>query len=628
MKTTFFQLGLIAVCMVSASCSDKVENESVSNGKSPISFSTNLNIESNVTSRAAFTADTKLGIRITSNKAGAESTTTSVNAIGVATANTAEGATVSNVTFATAEQKYWDDLYGRDAQLSVAAVAVPSMNEVALTNSNSLSFGSDNTRSWTLSATQTADTYAKEDLVFSNNIKMIDTNTDSRLKYNSGFPTGNLNFKHALSKITVNLIKGEGFSSDFTSKSVVLNGFYKNGTIDVLGGSFNVASGTVSDMTAYAITTNPSITNCQGTFQALVIPSRDLTSTTKALSVTVDNNTYYIAANKIAPNGVTALESNKNYTVNVTVNKTGVSLTASLTDWDNTSLSELTPVIVAGAGIGTNGTNGTMGSFDIYRSTTNINYDENTTTTDEIDKATTCTQAAGSYTMNPQIYWPDHTTSYYFRGLTAGTSVTKGDDTNGNYVAVTTIAGTTAAGGDLCAGAPYSGTSLVEAKKATDGPQVNFTFTHKKPQIFVQLTTTTGADAVNLTGATVSILNSITSGNLFLKNLAFVLGTTRTATYSMGSAASVTLPKGTAPSSNVYSCYVLPQTLNGIEKKVTLEVKTADNNTYPVNIYSNTASWQEGKQYVYILTMKKTGITLTASLTDWDPQTSTIDVKL
>ena len=104
------------------------------------------------------------------------------------------------------------------------------------------------------------------------------------------------------------------------------------------------------------------------------------------------------------------MESNKNYTVNVTVNKTGVSLTASLTDWDNTSLSELTPVIVAGVALVPNGTNGTMGSFDLYRSTTNINYDENTTTTDEIDKATTCTQAAGSYTMNPQIYWPDHTT--------------------------------------------------------------------------------------------------------------------------------------------------------------------------------------------------------------------------
>ena len=75
---------------------------------------------------------------------------------------------------------------------------------------------------------------------------MIDTNTDSRLKYNSGFPTGNLNFKHALEiKITVNLIKGEGFSSDFTSKSVVLNGFYKMG-LDVLGGSFNVVKAELS----------------------------------------------------------------------------------------------------------------------------------------------------------------------------------------------------------------------------------------------------------------------------------------------------------------------------------------------------------------------------------------------
>ena len=50
-------------------------------------------------------------------------------------------------------------------------------------------------------------------------------------------------------------------------------------------------------------------------------------------------------------------------------------------------------------------------------------------------------------------------------------------------MAVTTIAGTTAAGGDLCAGAPYSGTSLVEAKSYGWSSSQFYLYTQKTTDI-------------------------------------------------------------------------------------------------------------------------------------------------
>jgi hypothetical protein len=186
--------------------------------------------------------------------------------------------------------------------------------------------------------------------------------------------------------------------------------------------------------------------------------------------------------------------------------------------------------------------------------------------------------------------------------------------TNGAYIDVTTANNGAATGDDLIMGAPYSASpytaaNLSAAATATSG-NINFTFSHKKPEVDVILTTTTGTDKVVLDGATVSIKNSVTSGTFYLKDLSCVLSSTRTASYTVPS---------TNATTHTYSCFVLPQSLDGVSMSVT----TKDGNTYPVIIYSatntnGTSNWVEGKKYTYTLLLKKTGILTTASLTDWD----------
>jgi heptaprenylglyceryl phosphate synthase len=82
----------------------------------------------------------------------------------------------------------------------------------------------------------------------------------------------------------------------------------------------------------------------------------------------------------------------------------------------------------------------------------------------------------------------------------------------------------------------------------------------------------------------------------------------------MGTGTSVTVTgTGLATTGYKYSCYVLPQSLS----TVSMTISTTDGNTYPVTINTKTSDWLIGKHYTYTLTLKKTGIVLTATLTDW-----------
>jgi hypothetical protein len=615
MKTKFFKLAsLAAICISFAACSSSEDTPNVvNNGKTPIAFSSNLNMAATVTSRAtaAFTDATQLALKISGTKNN-DNTTAKAS---TTTATTVAGQTT--VSFSAAQMRYWDDFYGHDAQLTVTGLAKPGLTTTGISTIG-------DTQALAVSNTQTTTTYTNEDIVFSNNIQ--NDGTDNRMTYSGGaFSTGDLVFKHALSKITINLKSGNGFSgSKFAgTPTVTLNGFTNAGTLTVLSGAIapSTDAATVKDINPQEIT---KLTGYEHSYQALVIPnSRDFSTkgTEHAITIVVDGNTYYVPLSGIAPTGTLALVSNNNYTVNITINKTGVVVTASLTDWNTTDVA-YTPVIINSTSFGTTTGAEYAGSFDLYRSTNlNTNYNEgsNNPIADGtvLAKATTVTNK----TCSPLIYFPDHTSTFYFRGVAAGTAaeqVVKAK-TTGDYIDVTTASSGTATGSDLMIGAPYSSYTDAQTKTladpiaATKG-SINLTFTHMKPWVDVVLQTTTGTDAVTLSGATVNILGSITTGSFALGTLACTLGTAATATYSMGTGTSVTVTgTGLATTGYKYSCYVLPQSLS----TVSLTISTTDGNTYPVTINTKTSDWLIGKHYTYTLTLKKTGIVLTATLTDW-----------
>ncbi len=252
MKVLFHSM-LVAAVLATTACSsdikDDIEVIDPSN-KTAISFSVGEN-HTPVT-RAGFTAQTKIAMRIKSeNGSGSRYTRT------VANANTAaSGKEYSSITIDGAYVRYWDDAFGRAAKLSVFALAVP--NKTAVSNNNQtieekllngattwFTEATENEKiNWVVSTVeQTAVTLADEDLTYSNNISdggingvyKYDFENDKYPAYSSDledgrmqfrlrnaletdgpgkFDKGHLIFNHALSRITVNLVKGEGFGGD------------------------------------------------------------------------------------------------------------------------------------------------------------------------------------------------------------------------------------------------------------------------------------------------------------------------------------------------------------------------------------------------------------------------------
>lgn len=373
--------------------------------------------------RAGFTGQTQIIARISSTDGtNTRHTRTVLEAAVDGNANNgANWNTYSTVSYATSNNRYWDDAFGRSANLSVYAVAVPEKTDVTNNSKklynlvyprtdtdnpvwNTTDDTSLNTIDWQVSTSQSSDAIANEDLCYSHNIQ-ADKDADGDLKYGKGkdgvrkwnginwpeysytesgpdhYPTledgcmkftldagqpddgtgrfdkGHMIFHHALTRMTVNLVKGTGFGSDFTPNNItLLNMHYK--------GKFDFKNGTWSAYTAGGHADNGNITmalQSGNTFMAQFVPGYELgkTSKTNVLRFTISGNTYYITqdmlysaltdpvtnntTNKdhngnylVNNNGDTkvVLEQGKNYVFNIKVKKQQIeSITASLEPW-------------------------------------------------------------------------------------------------------------------------------------------------------------------------------------------------------------------------------------------------------------------------------------------------------
>lgn len=323
--------------------------------------------------------------------------------------------------------RYWDDAYGRSAQLSVYAVCIPN-SESDEKLANALIKGNttwdketapDNSISWSVSQDQSiTGTLIKEDLAYSNNIqknetRSVDRNgdgvaesvtygTDGVYKYNFSqgkypeetgtagshengtmqfrlpdgaasdapgkFDKGHLKFEHSLSRLTIELVEGTGFSSSSTTDfafaentQIKLISVPYTGTLDIRDGKWT--SSTTGDISKMEKTVAG--TQAAGTYVAQFLPGymfADGTNTNVA-SFTIDDNTYYITqdmvfdaltgtgswfasaseADKLAAgfNAATSptkliMQQGKNYKLKITVNKAKIdNITATVAEWSN-----------------------------------------------------------------------------------------------------------------------------------------------------------------------------------------------------------------------------------------------------------------------------------------------------
>lgn len=588
MKKYIYPLALAATALFATSCSDdettSVVEQIPDSQKESIAFtasaetgtapSTSSMTRAGFTGGAEFTSTntypTQIVARFSStNKSDSKVHHTKTVLSASYDASAAGGAympSYSAVNFTAGNERFWDDAFGRGAQLSVYAVAVPNYTDVqnnSTTLYNLVKQGSTNVSTanpnwqndteddainsiaWQVSTTQTDDysgTIAKEDLCYSHNIQSA-TDAAGSLNYGKGkdgvriwgkheghqdangypvydwasdatdhypyldngrmefrltntasgaptdgpghFDKGHMIFRHALTRVTINLKKStaDGFKDDksdfvLTSDLITLLNMHYKGTLNIKNGTWSAyTEGTGGNNADIKMASKTATSENDYTNFAQVIPGYvlDGSSSTNVVKFTISDNTYFITqkqlynalntdSNKstsdingnklvtVTDNKIT-LEQGKNYVFTVTVKKQGIqSITASLVPW----------VEVSGEATATNDyvkislhdkTNVACGHFDLYRlndDQTNIYAPTTGPTTGETwnqnynwygnkgtakeqnykDKAT-LTETSSIWKTN--WFWENNKSFYHFRSVNTGLTIQEDNTANKDY---------------------------------------------------------------------------------------------------------------------------------------------------------------------------------------------------
>ena len=652
---------LMTAAVMSTACSNVELEQFVPNSmKNQITFSG----ESNTSSRAGLhsSASTQVIMHIKSERNGssADGDVRVTKTMATATADATQSTTsYSKINFNDAYKRYWDDAYGRNAKLSVYAIAVPGKVDGSKA-AESLLAAPEESRTWSsadlshnvawnISPTQDKNTIDSEDLIYSNNIS-----GDNKLKFNlddanntdgpGKFEQGNLQFKHALARITVNLNKGTGFEGsnfNFTgTNNVTLYNIPTSATLNLTDGTWSNATST-SIKGIYEKTTS---TDIKHELMAQVIPGAKYTkgSNDNAMSFIIDDNKYYItydmmykALNTTVNTGLmtkltdkdVTLENGLNYIFNINVNKTPVITTATVEGWTDIIADITDP---SNARITLNLLNNGTESNDVkfYRSAI--------TTTDFTDPNNTKWETGYEVKGDNAWYFENNKTYYHFRATNKNAVVTK-DAENGDYYPIS--AGTT----DYLWGAPIKKSSTTPAYNVTKGyadainpaigattDAINMTQFHMMSQITINLTTTKDETAVDLTGSEVTITRIDNNGKVLMGSGLITLS---------GRTTDVVLNK--AENSYTYTLNVIPQLLerkaNSTDDNdyIGISIKTATGQSmyFCERLSDITASsvagnqhtkgeaikrWYPGHTYTYTFNLTKTGIKdMKASVVDW-----------
>lgn len=587
---------------------------------------------------------------------------------------------------------YWDDYgtadldnsMGRERGLTIYGAAVSGYEGTtgasglpAVTDGNTL----ENISNWTalpwalpIDQRETA-AITNSDLLTSNNIREDQNGTlkFDDLKKQDGSASDLLVFTHAMTKVTVNLTPGEGFAGNFQqTPTVTLLNFYYKGTVDV-----ETKTSTASTADRGDIQLQPGTVGALGMtpFSGLVFPGNQFTDAANIAKIEADGNIYYATAGKLnaAISGADkTLLQGTNYVLNVTVNKTGVDVTATIKDWDEVTAAEETPIINFGKCYGqvvteTNGLINFTEAFTLYRSTNKTAGPYN----GDKDKAQ-MSYADSKYTMTPQLYWPDHQTHYFFRGVwpqVGGTGGPAAADVSATGIAVKncnykkdwypsclmlgmprnadgTPDETCKNGHTDASGNPKEGICATDAPDGSEHDTeglLHMNFQYAMAQVIVKLQTSQDANGNPLANAItidehtkVEIVNGYTAGKI-----RFADGTSD---FTVETPTNFTMTKDNYIDNalaNQYANYrnaIVPQSLtNAADDDLKFRITIGDGTNTDVyetvlgikNIKvdgKTITAWEPGKRYIYTLNITKTGIQVTATLKDWTDVTGSEDI--
>lgn len=536
-------------------------------------------------------------------------------------------------------------------------------------------------------AQQTTDFVSSQDICFSNNVSAVGDGRVAFDETHKKFGSGLMTFYHALTRVTFKIKKGEGFEKDEkfefseAGQNIVLKKFLANGTFDIEQGEFITSS--EADINELAVAATKTTDGYEYVLDGLMLPGTNLMDIEiGTVSFIINNNLYqltkqtlYNALVKKAEEEGKPLRLNEgkmlagvHYVFTMTVGKKKMdSFTAAVVDWETVNADVVEPsnaritMTLLDKGVQKKG----AADFDLFRAG-NYNdgaidddftrYDWQTGYTPVENKAQLVEAIVNSgiyaaeEAQDPHTawYWPDNKTFYHFRTVMPKTDDTWKVESAGNsddYISLT--ADFADSYRDVCWGAPFETTSSKltydsdsrgfdgkgsnhQLSKAI-GPTkstVNMIMFHMMSDVTINLTTTEGADKVDLTNAKMDLNNIHTTGKVLMGN-GLVIADNGTTTVSN--------EKMAGSNETPWHYGFVPQSLENVE----LTITTADNNLYIVNMedvlattvgdniisnpYTKSGAkyvinrWLPNYQYTYTFKLTKAGITkITASLAAWE----------
>lgn len=631
---------------------------------SPVNRTVTRGGESSASKYYAMKAGTQVRLKVDGTWAGKDPEAISKKTTCTTIAATDAAPTINALSFTENEMLYWDD-YGTgdpnnktntDNGLKVLGVAVDGMAEAPAVKDTEWE-----SLSWPV-ITDGKDVL-NGDIIVSNNLSTDPYKFVKPTKEN----VRNMIFVHPLSKITFNLTASDGFtkgSVGATDKKfekdprvIMTNATELADTADV-SNNYVLATGTVNIQKATAEsdgqtskviagTTSTTDKNVTVIKQAIVYPGTQLGAydNTIIAVLNADDNIYFIKAKEIhtAIDNATGHTEYKtlpgyNYIINITVKKSGVILTASVTKWVDVEAEETHPEINITAHIGQGSTDALpsgFNGFDFYLNDKDI-------AKGYLKAATPTVDTSGDVTFTNTLYWTHHYQHYHFRGIyPTGTPVEEDATDQHQYVEVSNGAYDTSKfpsnfvlgmpeidEGTMCGNPDHKDQEVdmskygICARKAA----INLNFRYMMSQVEVALKSSAeGSDNyVDLTNAEVELVNVGTKGQILLSDRSAVV-----TTYA---------DEETLHSIDCkhYHGIIVPQLFENSKGKLKFKITVYSDSTktkkdvYYAEVASikvkekgSTASaaltdaWKSGTHYVYDLMITKTEISATASLTDW-----------
>ncbi len=592
-------------------------------------------------------------------------------------ADAASDGVINPISYMSGEHLYWDDFGTADPDntanrakgLGILAVAIDGIKNTTIVNLGKAIDWTTFKVAWDLSKNignfedDSKKKYLRQDILVANNLYDV-TETTPQMRYTfdeqkalatkteEAILEARLEFQHVLSKITFNVTAGNGFNGTFLYEPNITltrnktgetnpEWCYKNGTIDIKTATAT-HNGTLGTVELNSISKSGSTY----TESAVIYPNSDFGSDNDIIArINADFNIYYITAAQIRA-AIDALgashEHSGNYTTlpgyhyifNITVNKTDVVVTATITNWKTVTATEDIPEILPMATILWGNGGGTAADLKEFKFYSSYHKDKeyNALATAKCNDGSNGTTPWNFYDASDNVtklYWPSHNTHLFFRGVSPS-STTVNDQkeiaisntkyTKGTNAANLLIGMPEISSGTMCSNPDHTPVDMFTNGICARKEPINLNFRYMMSQVEVDLKTTSGADKVAIGENTVvEITNAYSSGVVSLG--------TREVTVS-GSTGNYTLNADAVETDADKKklqrrSAIVPQSLDGLKFKVTV---TNDNGTK--DVYYSTikdirvenetiTEWKSGYHYKYTLTLKKTGISVTATITDW-----------